>query len=158
MYCLECSSGTASMSYLRRACSIGSVFHASVMRGCVLVSASSSLIYHFWFLKHHHSAMTQLSYPWTLHAHRANNNYFLYIFLFFCSMYLVLFSIVLYRTIVTVYSDNIFIYNYIPQMHQIIHLSLVGCFTLASGKSVQKIVRLAALSHSMSSEPGSFPL
>ena len=31
----------------------------------------------------------------------------------FCSMYLVLFSIVLYRTIVTVYTDNIFLYNYL---------------------------------------------
>ena len=36
-----------------------------------------------------------------------------YIFyLIFCSMYLVLFSIVLYKTIVTVYTDNIFLYNY----------------------------------------------
>ena len=55
-----------------RACSIGSVYHASVVRGCVPVSAASSLIYHFWFLKHHYSAAarhdhrrckTQLSYP-----------------------------------------------------------------------------------------------
>ena len=62
-----------------------------------------------------------------------------YIFLFiFCSMYLVLFSIVLYRTIVTVYTDNIFLYNYKWQMHQIIHLSPVGCFTPAWGKTVQK--------------------
>ena len=34
----------------------------------------------------------------------------IYIFTF-CSMYLVLFSIVLHRTIVTVYTDNIFLYN-----------------------------------------------
>ena len=62
-----------------------------------------------------------------------------YIFSFiFCSMDLVLFSIVLYRTIVTVYTDNIFLYNYRRQMHQIIHLSPVGCFTPARGKSVQK--------------------
>ena len=27
----------------------GSVYHASVVRGCVPVSASTSLIYHFWF-------------------------------------------------------------------------------------------------------------
>ena len=53
-------------------------------------------------------------------------------------MYLVLFSIVLYTTIVTVYTDNIFIYNYLRQMHQIIHLSLVGCFATAGGKTVQK--------------------
>ena len=120
--------GTASISYVTPACSIGSVDHASVVRGCLPVSASSSLIYHFWFLKHHHSAATrhdhhrckiQLSYPWKLHAGRANNYYFLYIFLF-CSMYLVLFSIVLYRRIVTVYTDDIFLYNYRRQMHQII--------------------------------------
>ena len=55
-----------------------------------------------------------------------------------CSMYLVMFSIVLYRTIVTVYTNNIFLYNYLHQMHQIIHLSLVGCFTPARGKTVQK--------------------
>ena len=53
-------------------------------------------------------------------------------------MYLVLFSTVLHRTIVTVYTDNIFLYNYLRQMHQIIHLSPVGCFTPARGKSVQK--------------------
>ena len=65
-----------------------------------------------------------------------------YIFLFiFCSMYLVLFSIVLYRTIVTVYTDNIFLYNYPQQMHQIIHLSPVWCFSPARYKSMQKIAR-----------------
>ena len=128
---------------------LASVYHASVARGCVQVSTSSSLIYDFWFLQHHHSAatphhhcccMTQLLYPWKLHACRANNNYFLYIFFcIFCSMYLVLFSIVLYRTIVAVYTDNIFLYNYLQQMHQtIIHLSPLGCFTPARGKSVQK--------------------
>ena len=58
-----------------------------------------------------------------------------YIFIFiFCFMYLVLFSIILYRTIVTVYTDNIFLYNYLQQMHQIIHLSPVRCFTPARGK------------------------
>ena len=42
-----------------------------------------------------------------------------YIFIFiFCSMYVVLLSIVLYRTIVTVYTDNNFLYNYLQQMHQ----------------------------------------
>ena len=127
---------------------IGSVCHASVVRGCVLLSASSSLIYHFWFLKHHQSAATphhhnrwemQLSYPWKLHACRAKNNYyFLYIYFFFCSLYLLLFLIVLYRTKVTVYTDNIFLYNYLWQMHKIIHLSPVGCFTPARGKTVQK--------------------
>ena len=53
-------------------------------------------------------------------------------------MYLVLFSIVLYRTVITVYTDNIFLYNYLRQIHQIINLSLVGCFTPALGKTVQK--------------------
>ena len=133
------------MACAGRAWNIGSVYHASVVRGCVPVSASSSLIYHFSFVKHHHSAArhhhhrhceTLLSYPWKLHACRANQIYFLYFI--FCSMYLVLFSIVLYRTIVTIYTDNIFIYNYLWQMHQIIHLSLVGCFTRARGKTVQK--------------------
>ena len=60
-----------------------------------------------------------------------------YIFIF-CSMYLVLLSIVLYRTIVTVCSDNLFLYNYLQQMHQIIYLSPVGCFTPARSKSMQK--------------------
>ena len=63
------------------------------------------------------------------------------IFLIFWSMYLVLFSIVLYRTIVTVYTDNIFIYNYLRQMHQIINLPPVGCFTRARGKPGKKIAR-----------------
>ena len=51
---------------------LGSVCHDSVVRDCVPLSASFSLIYHFWFLKHHHSAAQhhhhrrwemQLSYP-----------------------------------------------------------------------------------------------
>ena len=51
---------------------LASVCRASVVRGCVLVSTSSSLTYHFWILQHHHSAATphhhrrsmrQLSYP-----------------------------------------------------------------------------------------------
>ena len=59
-----------------------------------------------------------------------------YIFFYiFYSMYLVLLSIVLYRTI---YTNNIFLYNYLWQIHQIIHFSLVGCFTPARGKTVQK--------------------
>ena len=142
------------MSYVRCASrsitlhsTIGSDCHASVVRGCVPLSASSSLIYHFWSLKHHHSVArhhyhrrweTRLSYPWKLHACRANKNYFLYNLFYFWlyCMYLVLFSIVLYRTIVTVY--NIFLYNYLRQMNQIIHLLLVGCFTTARGKTVQK--------------------
>ena len=44
----------------------------------------------------------------------------------------------LYRTIVTVYTDNIFIYNYLQQMNQIIQLSPVGSFTPTRGKSMQK--------------------
>ena len=108
---------------------IGIVYHASVVRGYVSVSASSSLIYHFWSLKHYHSAAThhyhrrcetQLSYPWKRHACKANN-YFLYIF--FGSMYLVLFSIVLYRTIVTAYIGNIFLYNYLRRWMQPVQLS-----------------------------------
>ena len=134
------------MSYVRCACNISSVYHASVVRGCVPLSASSSFIYHFQFLKHHHSAASHhhhrrcqahLSYPGKLHTCRANN-YFLYFFSILGSMYLVLFSIVLYRKIVTVYTYNIFLYIYLWQMHQIIHLSPVGCFTPARGKTMQK--------------------
>ena len=32
-------------------CATLSVYHASVVRGCVPMSVSSSLVYHFWFLK-----------------------------------------------------------------------------------------------------------
>ena len=125
---------------------IGSVCHASVVRGCVPLSASSSLIYHFWFLKHHHSAATHhhhrrcwrsCTYENCMDAELIIIIFYIF-FSIFCSMYLVLFSIVLYRTIVTVYTDNIFLYNYLQQMHQIIHLSPVGCFTPARGKTVQK--------------------
>ena len=65
--------------------------------------------------------------------------FYIYFFIF-CSLYLLLFLIVLYRTIVTVYTDNMFLYNYLWQMHQIviIHLTPVGCFTPARGKTVQK--------------------
>ena len=52
-------------------------------------------------------------------------------------MHLVSFSIVLYRAIVTVYTNNIFLYNSLCKMHQIIHVSLVGCSTPAQGKPVQ---------------------
>ena len=72
-----------------------------------------------------------------VHAEQIIIVFYIYFFIS-CSIYLVLFSIVLYRTIVTVYTDNIFIYNYLQQMHQIIHLSPVGCFTPARGKSIQK--------------------
>ena len=128
--------------------------HVSYMHGTSAVSTMPArlsaagrllqLMVHLWSLKHHHSAAThhhhyrcktQLSYPLKLHACRANTDYFLYIF---CSMYLVLFSIVLYRTIVTVYTDNIFQYNYLWQFHQLIHLSPVGCFTPARGKNRAK--------------------
>ena len=89
---------------------------------------------------HHYNRRweTQFSYPWKLHECRANNNYFRYIFFTFYSMYLVLFSIVLHTTIVTVYTNNIFLYNFLWQMHQIIHLSPVGCFPPARGKTMQK--------------------
>ena len=53
-------------------------------------------------------------------------------------MYLVLFSIVLHRTIIAVYTNNIFLYNYLWQMNQIIHLSPVGCFTPVRDKTLQK--------------------
>ena len=62
-------------------------------------------------------------------------------FFIFCSLYLLLFLIVLYRARVTVYTDYIFLYNYLWQMHRIMHLSPVGCLTPARGKTVQKIAR-----------------
>ena len=135
------------MSYVRRACSIASVYHASVVRGWVPVSALSGFIFHFWFLKHHHSAATRhdhrrcrcccLTHENCMHAEQIIIIFYIFKFIF-CSMYLVLFWIVLYRRIVTVYIGNIFLYNYRRQMHQIIHHSLVGCFTPAWGKRVQK--------------------
>ena len=126
---------------------IASVCHASVVRGCAPLSSSSSLMYHFWFLKHHHSAATPHHHRRCWRSCRTHENcmhaeqiiIIFYIFYFiFCFMCLVLFSIVLYRTIVTVCTDNIFLYNYLRQMHQIIHLSPLGCFTPARGKTVQK--------------------
>ena len=106
----------------------------------VPLSSSPSLIYHFWFLKHHHSAATHHHHRRCWRSCRTNENciHAEYIYIFFYSMYLVLFSIVLYRTIVTVYTDNIFLYNYLRQMHQIIHPSPVGYFTPAQGKTEQK--------------------
>ena len=74
-----------------------------------------------------------------------------YIFYFILyTMYLVLFPIVLHRTIVTVYTDNIFLYNYLWQMHQIIHLSPVGCFTSARGKTVKKNREVSGVNTSLS--------
>ena len=135
---------------------IGSVCHASVVSCCVPLNASSSLFYHFWFLKHHHSAATHHHHRRGCRSCRTHENckhagqiviIFYVFFFFFCSMYLVLFSIVLYRTIVTVYTDNIFLYNYLRQMHQIILLSPVGCFTPARGKTVQKNREVSRVMH-----------
>ena len=145
------------MSYVRRACNIGSVSHASVVRGCVPLSSSSSFIYHFWFLKqHHYAAMHHHHQHWWRSCHTHENCMHVeqiiiifYIFFVFvsCSVYLELFSIVLYRTIVTVYKENIFLYNYLRQMHQMIHLSPVGCFTPARGKTVQKNCEVSGVNH-----------
>ena len=140
---------------MQQCSNIGSVCHASVGRGCVPLSASSSLINHFWFLKHHHSAATHHHHRRCWHSCRTHENcmqavqiiIIFYIYFFFCPMYLVLFSIVLYRTIVTVHKDNIFLYNYLRQMHQIIHLSPVGCFTPARGKTVQKNREVTWVNH-----------
>ena len=134
------------MSCVGRACNIGSVCHASVVRGYVPLSASSSLFYHFWFLKHHHSAATPhqhnrwetpLSYPSKLHACRANNNYFLYIFFFLLSVFVIVFNCIIQNNSYCLHWQY-FWCNYLWQMHQIIHLSPVGCFTPARGKTVQK--------------------
>ena len=80
--------------------------HASVVVGYVPLSASSSLIYHFWFLKHHHSAATHhhhrrccrscRTHEICMHAERIIIIFYIFYFIF-CSLYLVLFSIVLYH-------------------------------------------------------------
>ena len=142
------------MSYFRRACNNAAQqqhWQCLSCQRCELLCAAECIVQSFLPLLISQTPsfcsdaspplawLTQLSYPWKLQACRANSNYFLCILFFiFCSMYLVLFSIVLYRTIVTVYTYNIFLYNYQRQMHQIILLSPVGCFTPARGKTVQK--------------------
>ena len=88
-----------------------------------------------------------------MHAEQIIIIFNIYIF-FFCSLYLLLFLIVLYRTIVTVYTDNIFLYNYLWQMHQIIHLSPVGCFTPARGKTVQKNREVSGLTRPTNHKTG----
>ena len=124
-----------------------SVYHARVVRSCVPLNASPSLIYHFWFLKHHHSAAThnyyrrwemQLSYPWKLHACRANNYCFLYIYFYFLLyVFGIVFNCIIRNNSYCLYL-HFFLYNYLWQMHQIIHLSPGGCFTPARGKTVRK--------------------
>ena len=138
------------MSYMHQlACNNRQYCHASVVRGLCrwaphpvlsIISGLSSTT----TLQRGITTTTvgrRMSYPWKLHACRTNNNFPYNFFLIFWSMYLVLFSIVLYRTIVSVYTDNIFIYNYLWQMHQIINLSPVGCFTPTRGKPGKKIAR-----------------
>ena len=150
------------MSYARRACNIGSVYHASVVRGCVPVrplyiyppvrSLLATALHPILSITScfSNTIIQQRSITTTDIARRSCHTHencmhaeqiiiILYIyFCIFCSMYLVLFSIVLYRTIVTVYTDNIFLYNYLQQMHQIIFLSHVWCFSPAWGKTMQK--------------------
>ena len=115
------------------ACSIGRVYHASVVKGCVPMSAPSNTITRF-----SNTITRQRRFTTTAVARRSCRTHencmhaeqiiiIFYIFYFiFCSIYLVLFSIVWYWTIVTVYTNNIFLYNYRQQMHQIIHVSPVG--------------------------------
>ena len=122
----------------------------------VPVTASSSLIYHSWFLKHHHSVATHHHHRRCVarrscHTHEncmhAKQIIIFYIYFFiFCIMCLIIFSVVLYRSMVTVSTVNIFPYKYLRQMHQIIiHLSLVGCFTPARGKRMQKYRELSGV-------------
>ena len=142
-YCMHAMCQTC----MQQCSHIASVCHASVVRGCVPLTSSSSLIYHFWFLKHHHLAATphhhlrcwrsSCTHENCMHAEQVIIIFYIF-YIFIWAMCLVLFSIVLYRTIVPVYTDNIFLYNYLRQMHQIIHLSPLGCFTPARGKAVQK--------------------
>ena len=88
-------------------CNIGSLYHASIVRGCVPVTGSFSLIYHFWFFSP--SLWSDVSpppllrdavaYSWKLHTCKANNHYFLYLFLklIICRMYLVFIIIIIIR-------------------------------------------------------------
>ena len=117
--CLESSGGTANMSYVRHS-DVHTRSALSIMPASWEVVCrweSHRLFYHFWFLKHNHSAasppprcMRLLSYPWKLHACRANNNYFPYIFFYFLLyVFGIVFNCITYTgTIVTVYTDNIF--------------------------------------------------
>ena len=134
----------------------GSVYHASVVRGCVPASISSSLFYHFWFLKHRHSAATphhhsrcmgQLLYRWKLHAGRANTTKFIYIYIYIFFLYVfgILFNCIIQNISYCLHWQYFSIYQ--QQMHQIIHLSLVGCFTPAWGKSMQKNRNLSGVKH-----------
>ena len=81
-----------------------------------------------------------------MHAEQIIIIFYIFFFVFY-SLYLSLLLIVLYRTIVTVYTDNIFLYNYLWQMHQLIHLSPVGCCTPARGKTVQKNCEASGVKH-----------
>ena len=100
-------------------CNIDSLYHASVERG----RESQQRRITTW---HHHLASPPpplpgvLAYPWKLHACKANNNCFLYLFL----------------------QNNIFLYNYLRQMYQIIHLSVERCLSPARVKACKKIVRI----------------
>ena len=136
--------------HVGRACNIGSVCHASVVTGCVPLSASSSHPVLSITSGFSNTITRQRRLTTTTVGRRSCHTHgncmhaeqiiiIFYIYIFFCSLYLLLLLIVLYRTIVTVYTDNIFLYNYLWQMHKIIHHSPVGCFTPARGKTVQKI-------------------
>ena len=127
---------------------IASICHAIVVIGCVQLSSSSSLIYRLWFLKHHHSAAMPhhhrrcwrscRTYENCMHAEQIIIIFYIYFILFFALCVWYCSQLYLYRTIVTVYTDNIFLYIYLQQMHQIIHLSPLGCCTPARGKTMQK--------------------
>ena len=60
-------------------------------------------------------------------------------------MYLVLFSIVLYRTIVTVYTDKIVLLNYLQHMHQKFIFHRWGVLPQPEVTACKKIARLAGL-------------
>ena len=74
--------------------------------------------------------LKQLSYPWKLHACRANHIYFLCIFILFFALYIWYWS--------QLYYTEQYLLLLLRQMHQIIHLSPVGCFSPAQGKTIQK--------------------
>ena len=88
-----------------RACNISSVCHASVVKGCVPLSASSSLIYHFWFLKHHHrqrclttTAVWRRScrtHENCMHAEQIIIIFYLFFFYFLLSVFVIVFNCII---------------------------------------------------------------
>ena len=131
---LDASSGAAvlqSMSYVRHACNNRQSGECQSCQRRERLGASECLIRSYLSITSGFSNTTTLQrrittttvVSWSCRTHENCMHaeqiiiIFYIIFFIFCSMYLVLFSIVLYRTIVTVYTDNICLCNYLWQVH-----------------------------------------